>query len=55
MPEPIDPSATMPAQDPERTTEAMRRALPELVRLDRYERRAYARRDRAIRDLLNQR
>jgi hypothetical protein len=55
MPEPIDHSATMPAQDPERTTEAIRRALPELLKLDRYERRAYARRDRAIRDLLNQR
>ena len=52
MPEPIDHSATMPAQDPERTTEAIRRALPELLKLDRYERRAYARRDRAIRDLL---
>ena len=34
-----------------RTAEAVRRALPELVRLNRYERRAAARRDRAIRTL----
>lgn len=39
----------MPANEPERTAEAVRRALPELVRLQRYERRAAARRDRAIR------
>jgi hypothetical protein len=41
----------MPAEEPARTTEAARRALPELVRLNRYERRAVARRDRAIRAL----
>jgi hypothetical protein len=35
----------------ERLAEAMRQALPELVKLDRYERRACARRDRAILDL----
>jgi len=38
----------MPTEEPARTTEAFRRALPELVRLNRYERRAIARRDQAI-------
>jgi hypothetical protein len=51
IPEPIDPLATMPTQEPERTAEAVRRALPELLKLDRYESRAVARRDRAIRDI----
>jgi hypothetical protein len=41
----------MPTEEPARTAEAARRALPELVRLYRYERRAAARRDRAIRAL----
>jgi len=41
----------MPTEEPARTTEAVRRALPELLRLNRYERRAAARRDRAIRTL----
>lgn len=39
----------MPAEGPERTLEAIRRALPELVTLADYERRAASRRDRAIR------
>jgi hypothetical protein len=38
----------MPTTDPERTAEAIRRALPELVKLERYERRAAARRARAM-------
>jgi hypothetical protein len=38
----------MPATEPERTAEAIRRALPELIKLERYERRAAARRDRAM-------
>jgi hypothetical protein len=38
----------MPTTDPERTTEAIRRALPELIKLERYERRAAARRARAM-------
>jgi hypothetical protein len=50
-PEPIDPLATMPRQEPERTAEAVRRTLPELVKLNRYESRAVARRDRAIREI----
>jgi hypothetical protein len=48
IPEPIDPLATMPTQEPERTAEAVRRALPELIKLNRYE----ARRDRAIREIV---
>jgi hypothetical protein len=47
LPEPIDASATMPSQEADRSAEAVRRVLPELRKLDRYERRAAARRDRA--------
>jgi len=42
----------MPATDPERTAEAIRRALPELIKLDRYERRAAVRRARALRSFV---
>jgi hypothetical protein len=52
IPELVDPLASMPNQEPERTAEAIRRALPELRRLDRYEARAIARRDRAIREIV---
>jgi hypothetical protein len=38
----------LPSSEPERTAEALRRALPELLKLDRYERRAAARRDQAL-------
>jgi hypothetical protein len=38
----------LPEQEPARTAEAFRRALPELLRLDRYERRAASRRDQAL-------
>lgn len=48
FPEPVNSLATMPTQEPERTAEAIRRALPELRKLDRYESRAVAQRDRAI-------
>jgi hypothetical protein len=48
----VDPLPAMPTEEPARTTEAVRRALPDLVRLNRYERRAAARRDRAIRRLM---
>jgi hypothetical protein len=48
IPKPIDPLATMPSQEPDRSAEAIRRLLPELRKLSRYERRAAARRDRAI-------
>jgi len=40
--------ATMPIQEPDRSAEAIRQLLPELRKLERYERRAAARRDRAI-------
>jgi hypothetical protein len=46
---PIDASATMPPQEPDRSAEAVRRVLPELRKLDRYKRRVVARRDRAFR------
>ena len=39
----------MPAQEPARTAEAVRRMLPDLLKLNRYESRAVTRRDRAIR------
>src|SRR5262245_6727364 len=47
-PKPVDSSATMPSQEPDRSAEAVRRVLPELRKLDRYERRAAVRRDRAV-------
>jgi hypothetical protein len=40
------------SSEPERSAEAVRKALPELLKLDRYERRAIARRDHASRELL---
>lgn len=46
-----DPAATMPLSQPHRSSEAMRRLLPDLLKLDRYETRAVGRRDRAIRKL----
>ena len=55
LPERVDPLATMPTQEPERTAEAVRSALPELVKLDRYESRAVSRRDRAIREIVRRR
>jgi hypothetical protein len=44
---PIPPAPSLPSSEPDRTAEAIRRALPELLKLDRYERSAAARRDRA--------
>src|SRR5262245_38599551 len=44
----VKASASMPSQEPERSAEAVRRVLPELRKLDRYERRAAAQRDRAV-------
>jgi len=49
--QPIDSAATMPSPEPDRSAEAIRRALPDLLKLNRYERRASARRDRAIRTI----
>src|SRR5262245_22350531 len=51
VPKPIDALATMPSQEPDRSAEAVRRVLPELRKLDRYERRAAARREQAVRSL----
>jgi hypothetical protein len=45
---PIDRAAALLSQEPDGSVEAIRRAIPELLKLDRYERRAAARRDRAI-------
>jgi hypothetical protein len=52
LPKPSDSSATMPSQEPYRSAEAVRRVLPELRRLDRYEHRAAVRRHRAVLDFL---
>jgi hypothetical protein len=49
LPSPAPSGPAMPTPDPERSVEAVRRALPELLKLDRYERRASGRRDRASR------
>jgi hypothetical protein len=42
----------MPPQDPDRSAEAVRRVLPDLRKLERYERRAATRRDRAVFNVL---
>jgi hypothetical protein len=51
IPKLIDPLATMPATESERMADAVRRVLPELLRIYRYEQRAAARRDTAIRKM----
>jgi hypothetical protein len=51
LPKPSDSSAAMPSQEPDRSAEAVSRVLPELRKLDRYERRAAAQRERAVLDL----
>jgi hypothetical protein len=48
---PIESPDPMSLQEPERSAEAIRRSLPELLKLDRYEHRAASRRDRGIREL----
>jgi hypothetical protein len=48
----VDHLTTMPSQKPERTAEAVRRALPELAKLDRYESRAAARLDRVLQEII---
>jgi hypothetical protein len=45
----------MPQEDRARTAEATRRVAPDLLALNRYERRAVVRRDRAIRALTQRR
>jgi hypothetical protein len=53
IPQPIDALATMPSQELDRSAEAVRRALPDLRKLERYERRSAARRDRAALDIVD--
>jgi len=43
-----DPLLSMPLEEPHRQAEAVRRVLAELLKLDRYERRAASRKNRAI-------
>jgi hypothetical protein len=45
----VPPTPDTPLSEPDRTAEAVRRALPELLKLDRYEGSAAGRRDRAAR------
>jgi len=54
IPPSVEVAPPMPAAEPERTAEAVRRALPELLKLECYERRAAARRERAIRAIFDQ-
>jgi len=51
----IKAQRAMSSQEPERTAEVVRRALPELAKLDRYESRAAARPDRAIQEIIRNR
>ena len=55
VPKPSGSPAAMPSQEPDRSAEAVRRVLPELRQLDRYERRAAAQRERAVRSLYGRR
>jgi len=48
----INPTDTMPSTEPERRTEAVRRALSKLTKLWRYERRAVARMNRGIKAMV---
>lgn len=52
FPRPPDATKTMPIGASDRTAEFIRRALPEIVKLERYARRAVRRRDAAVRRLL---
>jgi hypothetical protein len=47
----VDPAESMPTLPSEREAEAVRRALPELVKLNRYQVRAASRRNRAIKEI----
>src|SRR6516164_9575964 len=46
-------SATLPSQEPDGSAEPVRRVLPDLRKSDRYEHRAAAQRERAVRNLCN--
>jgi hypothetical protein len=45
----LDAPASVTLQEPERTAEAIRRALPQLIKLERYENSAIVRRQRSLR------
>jgi hypothetical protein len=47
-PERFDPSGPMPPGRDKRAAEGMRRALPDLRKLDRYERRAFKAKQQAL-------
>jgi hypothetical protein len=50
-PDPVDPLGPMPTEHAARAAEATRRLLPELGKLDRYERRAFSAKQNALRKL----
>jgi hypothetical protein len=50
-PTPVDAAATMPSEEADRLAEAVRRVLPELLKLNRYERRAASLLYRSLRAL----
>jgi hypothetical protein len=52
LPVMVDPSATLPEGELERTAEAVRRILSDLASIGRYESRAASRRERAIRTMI---
>ena len=47
----FEAKAALQSVDPERMASAVRGALPQLLKLERYQRRAWARRDQALRGL----
>jgi hypothetical protein len=51
-PEPVDGLTSKQIQEPQHSAEALQRALPELMKLERYERRAASRRLRAVRQMI---
>jgi hypothetical protein len=48
LPQPVEAAPPMPERGPDRLAEAVRRVLPELSRLERYESRAASRRNKAL-------
>jgi hypothetical protein len=53
LPESAQTETAMSVTEPERTADAVRRVLPELIKLDRYEHRAIAKRDRSVRAIFS--
>jgi hypothetical protein len=52
-PKRTEPPTALPPPQRDASTEALRRAFPSLMKLDRYERRAASRRERALREISN--